>query len=236
MHPGFSLLRSKAFPIALFLLVGTAVPLSGQVSTGTITGMVTDPSGAAIPNVQVSVVQTETNIETRAITNNEGIYRVQSLQPGAYNVTLEAAGFKRLVQTRVILRVGDVLPVNATLQLGQIAESVQVSAQTTLLETETSSTGTVTEGDTLYKMPLYQRYVLNTLNLTPGMTMNGYAYGGSLGGFNIGGQRSTGTAVFEDGVLGNDAQSSSGRDIKPVENSVEEIKVVAGTLPAEPAT
>jgi hypothetical protein len=129
--------------------------------------------------------------------------------------------------------VGDVLPVNAALEIGQLTEQVQVSAQGTLLETETSSTSTVTEGETLYKMPLYQRYVLNTLNLNPGVTMNGYAYGGSLGGFNVAGQRSTGTTVFEDGVFGNDPVASTGTDIKPVENSVEEVQVVTGTLPAE---
>src|ERR1019366_9190376 len=65
-----------------------------QSSTGTITGVITDPSGAAIPNVQVSVVQTETNFESRATTNSEGIYRVQSLLPGTYRLTFGAAGFK----------------------------------------------------------------------------------------------------------------------------------------------
>jgi len=83
----------------------------------------------------------------------------------------------------LLLKVGDVLPVNAVLEIGNLTEQVSVSSQGTLLETETSSTNTVTEGDFLYKMPLYQRYVLNTLNLNPGVTMNGYAYGGSLGGF-----------------------------------------------------
>jgi hypothetical protein len=82
-------------------------------------------------------------------------------------------------------------------------------------------------------MPLYQRYVLNALNLNPGMTQNGYSYGGSLGGFNVAGQRSSGTAVFEDGVFGNDPVASTGTDIKPVENSVDEVKVLTGTLPAE---
>jgi carboxypeptidase family protein/TonB-dependent receptor-like protein len=207
--------------------------LAAQVNTGTITGTATDSSGAAIPNVKVVVLQTETNFESRAVTNAEGLFRVQSLQPGTYRVTFEAAGFKRLIQSGLELRVGDVLPVNATLEVGQMTESIQVSAQGTLLETETSTTGSLTEGDTLYKMPLYQRYVLNSLNLNPGMTMNGYAYGGSLGGFNVAGQRSTGTAVFEDGVLGNDPQSSTGNDIKPVENSVDEVKVLTGTLPAE---
>jgi hypothetical protein len=207
--------------------------LHAQINTGTIAGTVTDPSGAAIPAVKVTVVQTETNFESHALTNSEGLYRVQSLQPGLYRVIFEAAGFKRLVQEGFDLRVGDVLPVNARLDVGQVSESVQVSAVGTLLQTETSTTGSLTEGETLYKMPLYQRYVLNSLNLNPGMTMNGYAYGGSLGGFNVAGQRSTGTAVFEDGVLGNDPQSSSGTDIKPVENSVDEVKILTGTLPAE---
>jgi hypothetical protein len=156
-----------------------------------------------------------------------------SLQPGPYRVTFEASGFKRVVESGLDLNVGDVAPVNVHLEIGQLTESIQVSAQATLLQTETSSTGSLTEGDTLYKMPLYQRYVLNALNLNPGMTMNGYAYGGSLGGFNVAGQRSTGTAVFEDGVFGNDPQSSTGTDIKPVENSVDEVKVLTGTLPAE---
>jgi len=207
--------------------------LFAQVDTGTITGTITDASGAAVPNVKVTIIQAGTNFESRAVTNAEGLFRVQSLQPGSYNVTLEAAGFKRYIQQGLDLRVGDVLPVNVKLEVGQVTESVQVSAQGTLLETETSSTGSITEGDTLYKMPLYQRYVLNALNLNPGMTQNGYSYGGSLGGFNVAGQRSTGTAVFEDGVLGNDPQSSTGNDIKSVENSVDEVKVLTGTLPAE---
>ena len=218
---------------ALLAVFNSACWMYGQVNTGTITGTVADTSGAIIPNVKVTVVQVETNFESHAITNAEGLFRVQSLQPGTYNVTLEAPGFKRLVQQGLVLRVGDVVPVNARLEVGQITDSIQVSAQGTLLETETSSSGSLTEGETLYKMPLYQRYVLNSLNLNPGMTQNGYSYGGSLGGFNVSGQRSTGTAVFEDGVLGNDPQSSTGNDIKPVENSVDEVRVMTGTLPAE---
>src|SRR3954470_11542886 len=120
-----------------------------------------------------------------------------------------------ITQSGLLLKVGDVLPVDAALQLGQLSEQVEVSSRGTLLETETSSTGTVTEGETLYKMPLYQRYVLNTLNLSPGVTMGGYAYGGSLSGFNVAGLRSTGTTVFEDGVFGNDPVLSTGTDIKP---------------------
>lgn len=233
MYKRARFLRSTAAAAALVIGLSLAAPSFGQMNTGTLTGTVTDPQGAAIANVKVTVVHIDTNFESRAETNSEGLYRVQALQPGLYRLTFESAGFKRTVQTGLDLRTGDVLPVNVKMEIGQLTESVQVSAQGTLLETETSASGSLTEGETLYKMPLYQRYVLNAMNLNPGMTQNGYAYGGSLGGFNVAGQRSTGTAVFEDGTFGNDPQSSSGTDIKPVENAVDEVKVLTGTLPAE---
>ena len=220
-----------AAALFLFAIFGFQAP--AQVSTGTITGSLADTTGAAVAGAKILVQETNTNFETRTETNSEGLFRVQSLLPGTYNISFEAPGFKAFVQKGLQLKVGDVLPVNASLEIGNVSEQVTVTSQGTLLETETSSTNTVTEGATLYKMPLYQRYVLNTLNLSPGVTMNGYAYGGSLGGFNMAGQRSTGTTVFEDGVFGNDPQSSTGTDIKPVENSVGEVQVLSGTLPAE---
>jgi hypothetical protein len=203
------------------------------MSTGTITGTVIDPQGAPMVGVKVSVIETNTNFQVASETNASGYYRIESLQQGDYQVTFAIPGFKTLVQSGLKLKVGDVLPVDATLQIGQVSEQVQVTSKALLLETETSSTSTVTEGDTLYKMPLYQRYVLNTLNISPNVTMNGYAYGGSLGGFNVAGLRSTGTTVFEDGVFGNDPVLSTGTDIRPVENSVGEVQLVTGTLPAE---
>src|SRR6185312_14919158 len=231
IRSGFHGTRSL-YAACIFLLCFNLTSFA-QVSTGTITGTVTDPQGSPIASAKVRVVETNTNFQAQSETNADGIYRIQSLQPGNYSVTFEAAGFKTLVRQGLQLRVGDVLPVNGTLQLGQVNEQVEVTSAAPLLETETSSTSTVTEGDTLYKMPLYQRYVLNTLNISPNVTMNGYAYGGSLGGFNVSGLRSSGTTVFEDGVFGNDPVLSTGTDIKPVENSVGEVQLVTGTLPAE---
>ncbi len=221
-----------AFLSALFLF-SLSFRLSAQISTGTITGTLTDPSGAAVVGVKVSVVETSTNFQANSVTNADGFYRIDSLKPGTYDITYQAPGFKTVIQKGLQLQVGNVLPVDAVLQIGQVNEQVQVTSEGTLLETENSSTSTVTEGDTLYKMPLYQRYVLNTLNLSPNVSMGGYAYGGSLSGFNVSGLRSTGTTVFEDGVFGNDPVESTGTDIKPVENSVGEVQLVTGTLPAE---
>jgi len=97
--------------------------------------------------VCINLVQPETNFRFQAVTNAEGIFRLQSLQPGTYQITFEASGFKRLVQDNIVLQTGAVAPVDARLEVGSASESVKVTAEATLLETETSSTGTVTEGE-----------------------------------------------------------------------------------------
>ena len=130
--------------LSLLVLTGAIAVLNGQ-NTGTITGIATDPSGAAIPNVKVLVVQLDTNFESRAVTNAEGLYRVQSLQPGTYSVTFESGGFKRMIRDNIILRVGDVMPVDAAMQIGTTTESIEVKAESVLLETDYQR-----ERDTIY--------------------------------------------------------------------------------------
>ncbi|MEO7143719.1 MAG: carboxypeptidase-like regulatory domain-containing protein, partial [Bryobacteraceae bacterium] len=224
-------LRHRALPIiAILALSGAAF---AQLDTATITGTVTDTSGALVPAVRITVVQTDTNFRFTSLTNAQGIYRIQSLQPGPYALTFEANGFKRAVREGINLRTGDVLPVNVTLEVGALTESVKVTAEGTLLETETSSSGTVTEGDTLYKMPLYQRAITGSMTVMPGLTTLTTGGTSGLSAYNVGGQRNTGTAMFEDGVFGVDPIANSLTTIKPIENSVEEVKVLTGTLPAE---
>ena len=205
---------------------------SAQIGTATITGRVTDPTGAVIPNVAITVVKTDTNFQFAATSNDDGLFRVQSLQPGTYKVTFEANGFKRLIRDSIDLRLGDVLPVDTIMQVGNVSESVEVTAAPPLLETETSATGALVEGEVLHKLPLYQRYINSTLNLVPGLSMGGYGYGGSLGAYHLAGQRSGAIGIFEDGVNGNE-QTQGQTTIKPVQNSVEEVKVLTTTLPAE---
>ena len=197
-----------------------------------ISGRVVDSTGAVVSNVAVSAVQVATNFTFKATTNADGLYRIPSLQPGAYRITFEAAGFKKLLRDDVDLRAGDNLAVDVELQVGNVTESIEVQGTTTLLETETSAAGSLMEGEVLHKLPLYQRYVNTTLNLVPGMTMGGYGYGGDFGAFHIAGQRNSTIGLFEDGVNANE-QMSGTVGIKPVQNSVEEVKVLTTTLPAE---
>ncbi len=215
---------------AVFL--ATATMAMAQIGTSTMTGRVTDASGAIVPNTTVTVVQKATNFTFNATTNEDGIYRVLSLQPGTYRVTFEAAGFKKAIRDEVELRTGDTLAVDMAMQVGQVSDAVEVTGGAQLLETETSATGTVMSGKVLYDMPLYQRFVNSTMNLVPGMTTGGYAYGGSLGSYHLAGQRAGAIGIFEDGVNGND-QGGGTETIKPIQNAMAEVKVITTVPPAE---
>lgn len=222
---------TRCFVLAFALV--TAVSLaSAQIGSSTISGRVTDSTGAVVPKVNISIIQVDTNFQFTALTNEDGLYRVPSLSPGTYRLTFESQGFKKLIREGIDLRAGDVQSVDVALQIGQLTESVQVTGAAPLLETETSAIGAVVDGAMLHKLPLYQRFINSTLNLVPGLSMGGYAYGGNLGNFHLAGQRNGAIGIFEDGVNGND-QNSGTTTIKPIQNSVEEVKVLTTTLPAE---
>src|SRR4051812_15903642 len=109
------------FTFALTLVL-FATLASAQVGSSTISGRITDPTGAVVPRVNVSIVQTETNYQFTAVTNEDGLFRVPSLSPGTYRVTFEGAGFKKTVREGVDLRAGDVLAVDTMLQVGNVTE------------------------------------------------------------------------------------------------------------------
>ena len=209
-----------------------AGPLLAQLGVGHITGRVTDASGSVIPGASVEVTNVDTNVTAETETNSEGIFRVPSLNPGTYQVEISSEGFKTFVRQDLQVRIGVTVPVDASLEVGSVTEQIEVTGATPLLETETSALGAAVEGETLYKLPNYQRYTASTMNFVPGVTTGGYAYGGALGNYNVAGQRSSATGAFDDGVPAND--QDNGTDyVKPVLNAVEEVKVFTTALPAE---
>ncbi len=204
----------------------------GQLGVGTITGRITDSSGAVIPGAAVTIVNTSTNFTQSSVSNASGIFRAPGLQPGTYRVTVESEVFKSYVRDNLEMLTGATLPVDVVLEIGSVSEQIEVTTATPLLETETSAAGAVLDGEVMYKLPNYQRYAASTFNFVPGLTTGGYAYGGGLGSYRVAGQRNTATAAFDDGVPTNDALSGTNYG-KPVFNSVEEIKVVTINVPAE---
>src|SRR5262249_13476393 len=161
---------------AAVLVCATALLMAQD--TAILTGTVTDPAGAVVAGAAVVAVPVETGFETGAVTNSGGLFPISILRPGGYRGRGTAAGVKRFVRENVELRVGATLPINAVMELGAIAESVSVSGAAPLLETETSTTGTVVTGEFFQRMPLYQRHSRAVLYLTPGVNATGLAYAG----------------------------------------------------------
>ena len=218
--------------LSAVLLWFAITPLRAQTGTGTLTGQVTDPSGAMVPHISVLVVNTETNFTFSTETNDAGLFRVASLQPGTYRITYEGKGFKRLVRDNIMLRTGNTLEVSVALEIGQVTESLDVSAALPLLATESSAAGTIVDGKTLYALPMYQRYINATSYLVPGVTMQSPSSGETLGAIHIAGGRSTAIGVFADGTSGNDPMTGT-VTLRPIQSAVAEVNVLTTTLPAE---
>src|SRR5947209_197920 len=110
--------------------------LFGQAGTGTITGEVRDPAGAVVPNTPVEVRNAETNVAYPAQSTGTGAYTVTQLPPGKYSVSVAAAGFKKLTRAGITVDAGQTLPLDLILEVGSNTESVTVTAEATLLKTE----------------------------------------------------------------------------------------------------
>ena len=217
--------------IGLIALVFLAVPVLAQNNTGIISGRVTDASGAVVPNAQITVTQTETNVDAISATNADGLFRVPSLINGPYKVTIITSGFKKQVIEGLTLRIGENLNVEAKLEVGGVSESIQVTSAIPLLDTQTSSTGQVMEGGYFYKLPNYQHWEKGVLYYTPQVQTSNAPWPGSLGNWNINGGNSYQTAQYEDGIIA--TSMDGGTSLNSVSVGVEEIKVLTSAMPAE---
>src|SRR5262249_7892224 len=112
--------------VSLTLLLATFV--SGQSDRGTITGTVTDSSGAAVPGANVTVTNTATNSNSTAVTTSDGVYTIPALQPGSYRVRVEKSGFKRAEIAQVAVAVGSTIAANVTMEVGQVSETVEIAS------------------------------------------------------------------------------------------------------------
>ena len=126
---------------APFLFLCAAIALFAQGERGTFNGTVTDPSGAAVAGASVRVVNPETGVEFTSVTTDAGVFRMPSLPPGTYRITVTAPGFKSAVRDNVALQVAQTLTLDFALEVGSNTEQVTVSAESPLLETGTAEIG-----------------------------------------------------------------------------------------------
>jgi hypothetical protein len=160
-------MRITALLLSMAGLVATSV--FAQQTTGNITGRIIDTQGAAIPGATITARNPETGF-TRAVTSDgEGIYRLQALQVGTYDLAVELQGFASVEQKGVIVNVGQNLSIDFSMKIGTVAENVTVTAQTPLIEATASSVGGVVDIGRIESLPLNGRQFANLAATIPGV-------------------------------------------------------------------
>lgn len=229
-------LRGLALVLTLCLsLAGGA--FAQEETAATITGQVTDSTGAVIPGATVIVSNNETKTERRVQTNDDGLYVVTPLAPGTYEVTVEQANFKRAVQTGVTLNAKDRRPINVVLEAGLASEVVTVTSESQTVQDTPTGQGLVS-GAQVRELPLVNRDFLKLLESgIPGVSSD-LADETSLGLTNrtsvsINGMRRNGVNYLVDGVNNVDGGSNITLLTTPTIDSIQEFKVLTSNYTAE---
>ncbi len=193
-------LRLAAVLIALGLVF--VQPASSQVYSGSITGVVTDPSGAVVPDARVVLTDVTKGYSYSATTNTEGTYTIRSVPPGAYELTVTAKGFRTFVQSGITLAVTEHATVDVKLEVGASAQTVTVTGAAPLLATRNATTGQSVTRTLINDLPLISRSVYDLAYLSPGVNpAAGRAFGpGDANNFTSNGGRGSTADVLLDGV------------------------------------
>jgi hypothetical protein len=151
------------------LLALVVLPLRAQNFTATVTGTVTDPSGAVVPGAKVTLTNTGNGFSFYATANGAGIYVAPNLRPDTYNLRVEAKGFEAYSQSGITLEVNQTATVNATLKVGSALQMVQVTAAAPILEAQHAQLGQTITGTLVRELPLVGRDVQELITLAPGV-------------------------------------------------------------------
>ena len=222
-------------PFILLSLVALLAASSWTQSfTGTILGTVRDTTGASVPGAQITVINAGTNSRSVVRTDGTGEYGAQLLPPGDYKIEATAAGFKKFVQQGITLQIQQQARVDIILTVGEVTESILVSADAALLETTSSTVGKVVDNRSIVNLPLNTRNVYSLIFLTPGVAGSvGNNYGDMRYGVNGARARTMDTLV--DGVSASHSTVTgfSGISVFPSVDAIEEFKVMGANYPAE---
>ena len=185
--------------ISFVLFINTA---PAQSPTGTVSGIVLDPSGGAIAGAQVLIINEATAVQYPGKANGEGYYVVPNIPPGTYRIQVSNSGFKTIIKPDIVVHVEDALAINFTLPIGAASEIVTVEGGAPIINTENASVGTVIDRNFVESLPLNGRSFNTLLQLTPGVVIAPSSYG-APGQFSIAGQRTDANNFTVDGVSAN---------------------------------
>ncbi|MBI4903106.1 MAG: TonB-dependent receptor [Acidobacteria bacterium] len=227
----------QARTFAPILIAVTALRLLAQQVTGTITGSVTDTSGAAVPGVQIRLMNPDTGLQRSATSDQDGNFRFLVLPPGVYAIDGAHTGFKAFRRHGIVVEADRSLAVPVRLEVGAVTEVVEVQSAATLLEPNTSSLGTVMDSRKVEELPLNGRNPLGLANLIPTVRGIGY-FGGQvlsswrLAAVSIGGGPALANGFMVDGIASEKVTIAGTQTFLSID-STQEFKVLSNAMSAE---
>lgn len=227
----------RTFHVGLVAALLTVGSVYGQEVRASLTGTVTDSQGAAVPGVTITVLNPATNASITHATNEAGIYIAPFLPPGSYRVTAEKQGFKRYVRENVVLQAQDRARLDISLEVGEMAQSVTISADVSQLQTETASRSQVIANELISQVPTQGRNPFQIAWAAPGVVKTGgwrYLRSFDIAGtsnFAVNGGRNRENEVLLDGI----SNVRGNRTVihVPTMESVQEFKVNTNTYDAQ---
>src|SRR5690349_8330053 len=244
MVPGLT--NPQFFRIVAALVFFALLCPSGALAqaTGQITGLITDATGAVVPDAAIEVVNEATG-QVRSVTSrDDGFYLVPLVNPGMYQIKATKTGFSTLTRNAIEVAVGGTTRVDITLQVGQVAEQVTASAVAPLVETRNATLGVVVDERKVVDLPLNGRNFAQLGTLLPGVVAPPASLGGldgnatvggfgiPTGSFNVNGMRNQSNNFQLDGAANNDS-FNSGFVVRPPPDAVQEFKILTHSYGAE---
>ncbi len=218
--------------LGLFLFSPAA---HSQLYTGSVTGLVTDPSGGSVPGAKIALVDEQKGYAFNAVTDTSGRYLLRSIPPGTYKIKVEAANFQSQTQDAVKVDVSQNVSIDFSMKVGVVTDIVEVKADTVHLQTEDAVTGQVVNRKFINDLPLVDRDFFNLAFLAPGVVPTNVP-GGPATNFNSNGSRNSTADVLIDGATATNFEQNSGLQVPlytPSVDSVEEFKVQQSNFTAE---
>jgi len=224
--------------LAAFFYLFCSTLLTAQSTGGRILGRVTDPSGAVVNNVKVTLINEATGTQRSVTTNESGDYVLVEVTPGTYYTEYELTGFKKNVRHGITVDVNQVVTLNMVLQLGEAKEIVDVTSEAPLVDTTTTQLGAVVNNRSINELPLNARDTYQFLQLQPGVQSqlgsSGSTFYGSdaAGSVSVNGGRGRANNFSVNGGDANDTFVNAAA-VQPTPDAVDEFRVITNTFDAE---
>src|SRR5437867_3268148 len=211
--------------LAAVLLVSVPSAVQAQIDTGSISGLITDQTGAALPGVTVTVTATTTGQVRTVVTNEVGRYQVSALQPSRYSIKADLQGFASVLRPDVTVNVGTAVDINVTMRIAALEENVTVVGEVPIIESTKTDLSNVVSQEYLESLPSRSRQFLDYTLLMPATSENTSTSAQGTG-LNIGGARAKESALLVDGFYNLDEGFAKVKQ-RYSEDSIQEFQIVS---------